>query len=80
MISNAARKHFTEIQPATEPSNIDWHINAINIRQFTLSNIVPLYRIESEILKKTAFTIGKCKKDLAGSQPVLKPTMQKRRF
>ena len=49
MISNAVTKHFAEIQPATEPSDVDWYVNIINIRQFTLSNIVSLCRINSEL-------------------------------
>ena len=49
MISNAVTKHFAEIQPATEPSDVDWYVNIINIRQFTLSNIVSLCRINTEL-------------------------------
>ena len=49
MISNAATRHFAEIQPATEPSDIDWYMNVINIRQFTLQNIASLCRIKSEL-------------------------------
>ena len=49
MISNTATRHFTEIQPATEPSDVNWYVNIINIRQFTLSNITSLCRISTEL-------------------------------
>ena len=49
MLGDAATKHFVEIQPATEPSDASWYTNYINTRQFTLSNIVQLCKLSTEI-------------------------------
>ena len=49
MMSDATTKHFVEIQPATEPSDVGWYTNYINTRQFTLTNIVQLCRLSTRM-------------------------------
>ena len=48
-ISDAATKHFCEIQPATEPSDAAYYQNAINTKRFTLGNITQLCRVSSNL-------------------------------
>ena len=48
-ISDAATKHFCEIQPATEPSDAKYYQNIINTRRFTLANITQLCKLTSQL-------------------------------
>ena len=49
MISNQATRHFIDIQPGTDPSDVSWYANTINTRQFTLANITTLCRLTTDL-------------------------------
>ena len=46
-ISDEATKHFCEIQPATEPSDVEYYQNFINTRRFTLGNITQFCKVST---------------------------------
>ena len=46
-ISDEATKHFCDIQPATEPSDVEYYQNVINTRRYTLGNITQFCRVFS---------------------------------
>ena len=48
-ISDAATKHFCEIQPATEPSDVEYYQNLINTRRFTLGNITQFCSVNTSL-------------------------------
>ena len=48
-LCNELTKHYIEIQPGTEPSDVSWYQNVINTRQYTMRNIVPLCRVSSTL-------------------------------
>ena len=49
MITDARTKHYCEIQPATEPSDVDYYKNVINTRPQTLVNLIPFCRLSTEM-------------------------------
>ena len=49
MITDARTKHYCEIQPATEPSDVDYYKNVINTRPQTLANLTPFCRLSTEL-------------------------------
>ena len=48
-ISDEATKHFCEIQPATEPSDVEYYQNLINTKRYTLGNITQFCRVNTEL-------------------------------